>query len=115
MYKDSMTKQWHPAVITSLCQEKRSYKITTSVGVLYRKTQAHLKPYTPQGKNLQSTQSVSQPMTQSHHSWSVKQPMAQPNHKKSIPVNNPTQVTTSKPKRDTSPLSSLIYKYFLLL
>ena len=22
MYQDSVTKQWHPAVITSLCQEK---------------------------------------------------------------------------------------------
>ena len=46
MYQDSVTKQWHPAVITSLCQEKRSYKITTSDSVEYRKIQAHLKPST---------------------------------------------------------------------
>ena len=58
MYQDSVTKQWHSAVITSLCQEKRSYKITTSDGVVYKNTQGHLKPYTPQGKNLQSTQCV---------------------------------------------------------
>ena len=29
MYQDSVTKWWHQAVITSLCQEKRDYKITT--------------------------------------------------------------------------------------
>ena len=50
MYQDSVTKQWHPAVITSLCQEKRSYIINTSDGVVYRKMQAHLKPHTPQNK-----------------------------------------------------------------
>ena len=42
MYQDSVTKQWHPSVITSLCQEKRSYKITTSDGVVYRETQKHI-------------------------------------------------------------------------
>ena len=89
MYQDSVTKKCHPAIITSLCQEKRSYKIETSDGVIYRKTQAHLKPYTLQGKNVQSTQPVSQPMAHSHHMWPVVQLMAQPNHKKSLPVNNP--------------------------
>ena len=34
MYQDSMTKPWHPAVITSLYQEKRSCRITTSDGVV---------------------------------------------------------------------------------
>ena len=52
--------------------------------VAYRKTQAHLKPYTPQGKNLWSTQPTSQPMAQLHHMWPVKQPMAQSDHKKSF-------------------------------
>ena len=65
MYQDSVTKGWHAAFIASLCQEKRSYKITTSDGVVYRKTQPHLKPYTPQNNNLQSTQSVSKLMAQS--------------------------------------------------
>ena len=88
MYRDSMNMRWHPAVITSLCQEKRSYKITTSDGVVYRKTQAHLKPYTSQNKNAESTQTVAQLMAQS-------------DHKKSVQVNNPTQVTTCRPKRDT--------------
>ena len=38
MYQDSVTNQWNPAVITSLCLEKRSYNITTNDGVEYRKT-----------------------------------------------------------------------------
>ena len=45
MHQNSVTKQRHPAVITSLCQEKRRYKIKTSDGVIYRKAQGHLKPY----------------------------------------------------------------------
>ena len=59
MYQDSVTKWWHPAIITSSCQDKRNYKIKTSDGVFYQKTQAHLKPYTPQNKNTQSTQPLS--------------------------------------------------------
>ena len=33
IYQDSVTKQWHPVIITSLCQERQSYKIKTSDGV----------------------------------------------------------------------------------
>ena len=101
-----MTKQWHPSVITSLCQEKRSYMITTSDGVVYRKTQAHLKPYTPQSKKSQAVQCVSQPKAQSDYMWPVKQLVAQSDHKKSSQVNNPLQGHTSRPKRDTRPQSS---------
>ena len=50
IYQDSVTKMWYPATITSLCQEPRSYKVTTKDGVIYRKRQAHLKPYWPQYK-----------------------------------------------------------------
>ena len=35
----------YPATITSLCQEPRSYKIRTEDGIIYRKTQNHLKLY----------------------------------------------------------------------
>ena len=42
MYQDSV---WYPATITSLCQEPRSYKVITKDGIIYRKMQAHLKPY----------------------------------------------------------------------
>ena len=51
-------------------------------------TQSHLKPYTPQGKNAQAIQSVSQPMSQLDHMQPLIQLMAQPDHKKSLPVNN---------------------------
>ena len=64
IFQDSASKWWHPAIITSLCQEKQSCKIKTTDGVIYQKTQAHLKSYTPQNK---------QPMAQPDH----KQPMVQ--------------------------------------
>ena len=51
MYHDSTSKHGHPAVIQSLCFEPRSYKIFTRDGFVYRKTQSHLKPFTPQNKN----------------------------------------------------------------
>ena len=44
MYQYSTTRHWNPAVIDSLCPEPRSYKITTRNGIVYRKTQSHLKP-----------------------------------------------------------------------
>ena len=50
MFQDSTSKQWDPATITRLCKEPRCYIITTKEGVHYRKTQAHLKLYQPQGK-----------------------------------------------------------------
>ena len=51
MYQDITNKWWHPTTITSLCQEPRSYHVTTREGVKYRKTQAHLKSFQPQSKN----------------------------------------------------------------
>ena len=33
MYQDSSSKQWHPATITKLCKEPRSYIITIKEGV----------------------------------------------------------------------------------
>ena len=40
MFEDFTSKHWYPAVIESLCPEPRSYKITTSDGIIYRKTQS---------------------------------------------------------------------------
>ena len=51
MYQDPNDKRWYPATIIRLCQEPRSYLITTKQGVQYRKTQAHLKQYHPQGED----------------------------------------------------------------
>ena len=45
MYKDSVTKRWFLATIKALCSEPRSYQILTMKGVIYRRTQNHLKPY----------------------------------------------------------------------
>ena len=75
--------------------------------VSYTERLRHISSHTPQNKNVQSTQPASQPMAQSHHMQPVKQPMAQSDDKKSVPVNSPTQVTTSIPKRDTKPLVKL--------
>ena len=72
MYQDSTSKHWYPAVIDSLCPEPISYKITTRDGVVYRKTQSHLKPFIPLNKNLQSSKCVSPLMAQSTHIWPVK-------------------------------------------
>ena len=48
MYQDPASKRWYPATITKLCQEPRSYIVTTKQDVQHRKTQAHLKSYKPQ-------------------------------------------------------------------
>ena len=48
MYQDPASKRWYPATITKLCEEPRSYIVTTKQGVQYRKTQADLKSYKPQ-------------------------------------------------------------------
>ena len=67
MYQDSTSKQWFPATITRLCKEPRSYIITTKEGAQYRKTQAHMKPYQPQGKK-----SEDEHLSQTNYMWMVK-------------------------------------------
>ena len=96
MFQDSTSKCWYPAVIKSFCPEPRSYKITTSDGITYGKTQSHLKPLTPQNKNFQSSKCVSPLMAQFTHMWPVKAEL-----KKKSQVNNQMQVQTSRTKRDT--------------
>ena len=114
MYQDRVIKWWHPAIITSLCQEKCSYKIKTSNSVIYGKTQAHLKPYTPQFKTIQSKQSVIQLMAQPGHKQPIKQSIAQPDYKKPLPVNNQSQYQQADLKGTLKPLSSLTYEYVVL-
>ena len=47
MYQDTTTRKWYPVKITKLCDDPRSYIISTENGTQYRKTQKHLKPYQP--------------------------------------------------------------------
>ena len=47
IYQEPISKKWYPARITKLCEEPRSYIITTEEGMQYRKMQMHLKPYQP--------------------------------------------------------------------
>ena len=51
MYQGCANMHWYPAVIHSLCSEPRSYKLLTRNSFIYRKTQSHLKSFTPQNKN----------------------------------------------------------------
>ena len=45
MYQEPVSKKCYPAKITRLCDELRSYIITTKEGTQYRKTQTYLKLY----------------------------------------------------------------------
>ena len=55
MMQDPTSKQWSTAVITKCCTEPRSYQVTTSDNVTYRKMQAHLKLYKLEIKSVQYT------------------------------------------------------------
>ena len=90
MYQDANDKRWYPATITRLCQEPRSYLITTKQEVQYRKTQAHLKPHHPQGEDELCTQEK---------------------HKQTVPGAqnqlSATNLVQSRPKRDIKPPNRL--------
>ena len=72
-----------------LCQEPRSYIITTEEGIQYRKTKAHLKPYNPQDKT-----SKSELLAKKNHMQTVKNF----NYKQSG-----SNLAQSRPKRDIKP------------
>ena len=59
MYQDPTNKKWYPAKIMKLCDEPRSYIISTEDGTQYRKMQKHLKPY-----RLRSQAIVKEPLSQ---------------------------------------------------
>ena len=50
MYREPNDKRWYPATVIQQLPEKSSYLIKTNDNVVYRKMQAHLKPYTPEKK-----------------------------------------------------------------
>ena len=86
MYQDPRDKRWYPTTISRLCQEPRSYLITTKQGVQYRKTQAHLKPYHPQGEETL--------YKQEKHKWTV--------HSAKNQIIN-TNLVQNRTKRDIMP------------
>ena len=47
MCQSPITKKWFPVKIKELCPEPRSYQVETPEGIIYRRTQNHLKPFTP--------------------------------------------------------------------
>ena len=57
MCQDFITKRRFPTTIKALCPEPRSYQIETSEGVIYRRTQNHLKPYKSHWKTPRREQS----------------------------------------------------------
>ena len=68
MIQDPTSKQWSPTVITRLCKEPRSYQVTTSDNVTYRKMQAHLKPYKPETKSVQEAKGCNMwPLEKTYH------------------------------------------------
>ena len=97
MYQDATSKQWHPATITSLCVQPRSYNITTREGVTYRKTQAHLKPYHPQSKQSEDEHSDEQSSDKQTLKADCKQFDSMNNHVQPY----------SRPKRDIKHLVKL--------
>ena len=84
MYQDPNDKRWYPATITRLCQEPRSYLITTKQGVQYRKTQAHLKPYHLQGEDKLYKQEKHRQTVQSAKNHIIDTNLAQSRTKRDI-------------------------------
>ena len=81
MYQESVTKRWFLATIKALCPEPRSYQILTTKGVLYGRTQNHLKPY----KSQQKTQKGEQ-VTQNNVDNSDNLQQSRPKRQIKIPV-----------------------------
>ena len=86
MYQNFATKQWFLATIKALYPEPRSYQIQTTEGVIYRRTQNHLKPY----KSHQKTQEREQfNQNIDHKQLNMNQ----------TPVKNSDNLQQSHPKR----------------
>ena len=85
MMQDPASKRWSPAIITRLCKEPRSYQVTTRDNVTYRKTQAHLKPYKPEVKNIQGAKSCNmQPFEKTCNKSNTNDTKAKSRHRRTI-------------------------------
>ena len=51
--QSAITKRWFPVKIKALCPESRSYQLEMPEGIIYRRTQNHLKPFIP-SQNIQT-------------------------------------------------------------
>ena len=47
MFQSPITKKWFPVKIKELCLEPRSYQVEMPEGIVYRRTQNHLKLFKP--------------------------------------------------------------------
>ena len=56
MCQSPITKKWFPVKIKELCLEPRSYQVEMPEGIVYRRTQNHLKPFTPSQRTQTSEQ-----------------------------------------------------------
>ena len=56
MCQSPITKKWFPVKIKELCPEPRSYQVEMPEGIVYRRTQNHLKPFTPYQRTQTSEQ-----------------------------------------------------------
>ena len=86
MCQDLVTMRWFPATIKALCPEPRSYQIETPEGVIYRRTQNHVKPYKSHWKTPRRDQSK---QNISHKQSNMNQ----------TPVKNNDITKQSRPKR----------------
>ena len=85
MMQDHASTRWSPVVITRLCKESRSYQVTTRDNVTYRKTQAHLKPYRPELKNVQIVKSCNMwPLEKTCNKNNTNDTIAKSRHRRTI-------------------------------
>ena len=62
MCQSPITKKWFPVKIKKLCPEPRSYQVETPEGIVYRRTQNHLKPFTPSERTQTNEQCSKLPL-----------------------------------------------------
>ena len=63
MCQSPVTKKWFPVKIKELCPETRSYQVETPEGIVYRRTQNHLKPFTPSERTQRNEQCSKLPLS----------------------------------------------------
>ena len=86
MCQSPVTKKWFPAKIKELCPEPRSYQVEMPEGIVYRRTQNHLKPFTPSQRTQINEQCSKLPLNKTlikSDSNAIKQ---QPNRQIKAPI-----------------------------